>query len=415
MGASLALVFVVAGTLQGLEHAMEERVSDFYTDEARIVAGPPGTAPGNPIRWNSEEAMRETLEEVEGDLRMESQFLLSRRGLIQAYLTEDEQFTVGTPGGAGGDGNQYSIGVLIGPEEDGYEGLRPYLTKGSRLPAPRAADDVDREPVQVVMSLQAFEGFLTDREKESLSWPPRFEALRAFSFEITAARIDNDSQYYDIVRYPAVPVGLFDTDLDALDQFSMFTPIEEVRRLLGHDGDAFVGNVITSPNEAAANAFAGQRNWSVDSSESFSQRFIGQMVEIVQFLSFLVTVLLFLIPVFLLWYGLTQQLDRQRRELAVCQALGLQTRALRAGLLKLVLRVMALSLSTLVVVLGAYVLIFNGWIKDWDGSPFPLEFLIPLWLSLGVATLVIVGLALALHWTAKRQSRRDIVATLRAQ
>ncbi|MGB1697339.1 MAG: FtsX-like permease family protein, partial [Thermoplasmatota archaeon] len=247
-------------------------------------------------------------------------------------------------------------------------------------------------------------------------WPPSNAELRTIRFEITAARIDEDTNFdYDVIRYPAIPVGLYETYLDALDQFTLFAPIEEVRRLLGYDGDEIVGNVITSEDSAKAAQFAEKRKWTSEDSETFSKRFIGQMVEVVQSLSLLVTVLLFLVPVFLLWYGLTQQLDRQRRELAVCQALGLEERMLRFGLTRLVAKVLLIAGLVLAAALGGYLLLFYGFIQDWDGSPFPLDYLVPWWASVSVAVLIAAGVIGALFWTAKRQHRRDLVATLRAQ
>lgn len=418
MGVSLALVFIMAGTLNGLESAMQDRVADFYTEEARLTPGSAGTAPGNHITFPSEAALAKTLDDSgDGDLRMESQFLLSRRGFIQAYLTEDDQFTVGTPGGSNDDKNQYGLGVLVGYSAgESYDGLRPYLLRGSALPSPRLASELDSEPVELVLSVKALEGYLTDAEQNGFSkWPPTTAELRTINFEITAARLDDDSQYYDIIRYPAIPVGLYETNLDVLDQFTMFAPIEEVRRLLGYDGADLVGNVITSKDADAAAKFADNRGWTVENSDVFSKRFIGQMVEVVQSLSFLVTVLLFLVPVFLLWYGLTQQLDRQRRELAVCQALGMMETTLRSGLARLVLKVLAIAAVILAVVLGAYLLMFYGFIQDWGGSPFPLDYVVPWWAGFSVAVLIAAGVTGALFLTAKQQSRRDIVATLRAQ
>lgn len=418
MGVSLALVFIVAGTLNGLEVAMQERVGDFYTEEARLTAGPAGTAPGNHVSWPTEAALAATLGETgDGELRMESQFLLSRRGLIQAYLTEDDQFTIGTPGGSNNDKNQYGIGVLVGQEAGSFDGVRPYLLRGSALPVPRADADVDHEPLEFVMSVDALASYLTDAEEESFSnWPPSNAELRTIRFEITAARIDDETNFdYDIIRFPAVPVGLYETDLDALDQFTVFAPIEEVRRLLGYNGSDLVGNVITSEDGDAAAQFAAKRQWTSEDSETFSKRFIGQMVEVVQSLSLLVTVLLFLVPVFLLWYGLTQQLDRQRRELAVCQALGMEERTLRFGLTRLVAKVLLIAGAVLGVALGGYLLLFYGFIQGWDGSPFPLAYLVPWWAILSVAVLIAAGVTSALFWTAKRQHRRDLVATLRAQ
>src|SRR5688572_8779197 len=142
----LILVLSTAGLLEGMERETEQRVADFYTGDLRVTPERAGAAPPGSFGFNTSdelEAARAGLEDAAGagarvEARLETTYILSRRGLIEAYLFEDDQFGVSLPG-VSSERDAYSVGVLAGlplAESVTRDRLRPYLLTGSFPQAP---------------------------------------------------------------------------------------------------------------------------------------------------------------------------------------------------------------------------------------------------------------------------------------
>lgn len=416
MGLVLSLVLGVVGLFEGLQEETEERIGDFFTGDLRVTAGRPGAAPSTVFPFTDEGDLVAAAEALGGDVvgHMESQFVLSRRSLLDAYLLEDEQYEVTLPGGDPETSDFYSVGVLVGVDTGDAEALRPlrpHLELGS---FPRY--DPDDELVPLLMSQERLASFLSPQEKASLSgWPPAPSELAAFRFEITAARVDPDSPFKDIIRHPAVVTGLYATDLDALDSFVLVAPIQDVRALLGHDPDGPVYNalLVEGDRHQAAKGAAAQ-GWQSEGSGAFAERYAGELLSAVQWLSVLVAALFLGLPVFLLWHGLAQLLDKQRRQFAVCHAIGIPPGAITSALARLSVLVLAGALmvaAALALLLAAFAPAALG---SWGASPLPLGFHLPWWAWVIAVGAAVLGTLFALAAVNRAHRRLVLSEELRA-
>ncbi|MEK6975342.1 MAG: FtsX-like permease family protein [Candidatus Thermoplasmatota archaeon] len=417
----LVLVLATAGLLEGMERETEQRVADFYTGDLRVTPERAGAAPPGSFGFNTSaglELARAGLEGAAGrgarvEARLETTYLLSRRGLVEAYLFEDDQFGVALPGVAS-ERDAYSVGVLAGlPMADAAtrDRLRPYLVTGS---FPEAAEN-DTGPVQVLMSTAQFASMLDEGERERIGARPTAGELSALRLEITAARVDDSGPFKDIIRYPARVTGVFDSGLDALDRITLVAPIEDARRLLGADADSGEANVFTVHGGAGGVAHAAeQEGWVSEGPAKFTQRYLGQLVAVVRILGLALSSLLLSFPFFMVWVGMAQQLDRSRRELAVCRAIGMGPATVRGALLRLTARVALLSVGPTVVVIGLAAWLLPRALGPAIDFPFPLGFVVPAWaVAVCVATLLLAGGA-ALGGAMRRHNREDLAGTLRA-
>jgi hypothetical protein len=407
---------VLAAVFAGMRHETEQRVGDFYTQDLRLTPNERGALPSGLFGLDEADAEANgtrALEELRAagasvSLRYESQYVLSRRGLVEAGLGEDDQFVVDAPGSHGDGDEVIALGSLIGIAGDdrGRSALARHVVSGS-LPGP---DDA-AATVPLVMSVDRVARMLTPAEREAIDWPPSVDDIDHLRFEITAAVLEEGGD--DIIRRPAKIVGLYDTDVDILDAFTLVSTLGHVRALNGHDRDAVVGNVIVvDSGPAAARRVAADNGWSAQGSASFTHAYLGQLVEVLQGLSLLLAGSLFLLPAFLVTHGMSRQLASHQREVAVCRALGVPASALRASLARLGghLVLWAVAMAAAVSALLAFLL--HLWLPGRDLA-VPADVHIG-WLELlpAVVALLAVGGAVAL--AIRSAGRADISSTLRS-
>ncbi|HUR61081.1 MAG TPA: FtsX-like permease family protein [Candidatus Thermoplasmatota archaeon] len=406
---SVVAILLVSGLFAGLQVATTRQVGDFYTGDLRITKGEPGVSPD--AEWAGSE-VDATLQALGpgAHARVESELILSRRSLVQAYLEEQDQYQVGGPGIPGDATRHFGIGILLGLASDDpmRDRIRPHLVSG-RLPAAGASR------IELVLGLGAFENYLSPAERANLSaWPPRAAELEAFGFEATAGYVDDSGFFKDIVRRPAVVVGLFETGLDALDTLTVVGDIGAARLLQGAQasGGANVVTVVGATGHARDAASA--QGWHAEDGASFADRYLGQLLTTVRALSLLAVTLFLLVPSFLLWHGLQQTLDRQRREIAVCRAIGIERGELASALARLAWRVAATGLAAALLVAGLLQWALPPLLRGHALLPLPMDFA----LDWGVAA-VALALVAASTWTAqllagRAGSRQPLAMALRA-
>ncbi len=407
------LVVLVIGAFEGIEEATDERIQAFFTDELRITPLQPGAAPDAFFTDGNATLAAFQAAGVSATGRLESTYLLSRRTLLESYQQEDDQFRVSVPGVDASGRDFYGVGLIIGLDTTNPHAttdLRPYRMAGAM---PSTSPD-DPETVPLWMSLDRFALTLSPTERANMTWPPTAAAMRSIDFEITLARLDSDSRFKDVIRRPAHVVGLFETDLDALDAFTLIAPIGHVRTLLGAEPEAPLYNVMTADHAARADRVAQQHGWATETPHAFAGRYVGQIVDVIEFLSVAVAVLLYALPAFLLFVGLSQVLDRHEREVAVCRAIGVPAVALRAAVVRLLgrLALASLLLAAVLFLVGASALAVI--LPAWGGSPVPLGFAVPWWAYAMTITLTLVVGGLAVWSTVRQHEAVDLAQRLRA-
>ena len=414
LAAVLVAVLLVAGLFAGMEQETDRRVADFYTRDLRLTPEKPGAAPQ--AAWQGT-AVADVLAAArsgggQASLRMESQFILSRRSLVEAYLEEHGQYTVGGVAGETRHGF-YGVGVLVGAETSdpvAAAPLRSHLVVG-RLPA------AGSDRVELLMSVQQFRNYLSAQELGNLTqYPPAADELGGFRFEVTAARVSQSSAFKDIIRRPAQVVGLYETGLDALDGYTMATDIGSVRVLLGHAANATIANAVTIAGgdpEAPAQA-AQRRGWSAEAADGFSERYLGQLLAVLQALALVMAALFFALPLFLLWHGLQQILERQRREVAVCRAIGVGRRRIRHAFLLLVARVVLTGVVAATLAVAALRFGLPGWLEEAELIPLPVTFLVPGMAVAAMLTVTLLSALLALGFALRAEAKDDLASILRA-
>lgn len=416
MAVVFSLVLVVQGTFRGVEQGIDQRVEDFFTGDLRITAGAPTAAPSHAFANAS--AVRAQLESDTGGTvlpRLETQFVLSRRGFLEGYFEEDERFDVAVPG-ATPDQDALGIGVLAGVAfEDpaaapAREAIRRNLVSGGLPDASDAQDD----PVQILISGSRLRSYMSEEERAVVGHPPDASAVRRLRFEISSFTVhDKGDLDAIIVKAPAEVVGVFSTDLDALDSFTLVAPIEDVRRLSGEDPQDGPTNVVTlhGGDVAAAERRAEARGWSTEGSGAFSQRYISELVTVIQGLAVVLASLFFALPLFLVWHGLSQQLALQQRELAVCRAIGVGPASVFLALLYQVawtVAVGALAACGLVAI--------AAWRADAilaERLPVPVAFEISPGMVAAVVLAGAVATATAVGLTLLRHTRGNVALALR--
>ncbi|HLF16078.1 MAG TPA: hypothetical protein VI796_01425, partial [Candidatus Thermoplasmatota archaeon] len=143
----LTLVLTVLGAFRGLDAAAQDRVAAFYTGDLRVTASESSAAPYGLFPNGTADPVGD-LQRAAGtgahvSPRLESQFALSRRSLVEAFLEEDTQYTIETPGTVSEDESFYGIGVLVGlgfDDAPALDALRPYLVAGGFPPATDVGD-----------------------------------------------------------------------------------------------------------------------------------------------------------------------------------------------------------------------------------------------------------------------------------
>ncbi len=414
LGLSITLLLLISGLFAGMQAETQQRVADFYTDDVRITPAGLSAIPSRDFF-----DLNATLDTVRGHedtngvaVHYESQGILSRRGFLDAALTEDDQFQVGA-GGREGDGDEIiALGALIGREAGGADtpDLMRHIVSGG-LPAKGDG----KGSIPLVMSLDRLDQFLTAEERADLPWPPPISGVKSLSFEITAAVVVGEGETRDVIRRPAHIVGLYDSGVDVLDSFTFIAPIEDVRQLNDIAPNAPAANVllVDSDDRAATAQMAARNGWTAQDSVAFTDRYLGQLIDVLQVLSTLVSIFLFMLPAFLIMHGVGRQLETHNREIAVCHAIGVRRRAVRQALGSVVAQVtlVAIGLATfLTLVIGFTLHLALPGRRD---LPLPMDFTTTP-LAVGLALGVTILSVLAALWLAFRsQARQDLSSTLR--
>lgn len=408
----LLLSLGTVGVLAGMQEASQQRVAAFYTGAARFTPSGAGAAPAGTFA-NDAATLQQTLTDVEAAVagsahaRVESTALLSRRSLLQAVVLGEDQFSA-LHAGAAADSNAYLVGILVGLDtgQDAVQDrLRPYVVAG-RLP--QAGDG---NATELLLSLRQLHRSLSDEERARLADADP-QAMLGMRFEVTAAHLDDAGR--DVLRLPARVVGVYDSGLDALDDATVVVPIEDARRLVAQDPGGGYANVITVHGSGRGAAmFAQQRDWSVEGPAAFTGRYAGQLLEVLRWAGWLSTAALLVVPTGMLWLGLTHQLERSRREIAVCRALGTTLASIGRSLTRLVLHVLVAGLVPAALALAALAFLVAQ-NEDLAQAPAPLGFAMSPWMLLGVLALVGTASAVAVLGALQGVRRMDLASTLRA-
>src|SRR5262249_446457 len=138
----------------------------------------------------------------------------------------------------------FGLGILIGValDDPGRDQMQRHMVVG-RMPVAGTG------PMELMMSLHAFKSYLAPGELQNLSaWPPQATELPAFRFEATAGVVDESGLFKGVVRRDAIVVGLFSTDLDALDTLTTISDLAAAQDLMQAPGRV---NVFTLHGDAA--------------------------------------------------------------------------------------------------------------------------------------------------------------------
>ncbi len=413
LAVALLLMLVSAGIFAGLQQATQERVGDVYTGDLRVAKGSAAAIPPGIFGPNSTvplDAAVERLAAAGGHVRihMESQYVISRRSFLEAALGEDDQFNFS------GDGDEvFGIGAIVGIQFDDPRDTGPlaqYIqTGGFSRSGPRSS-------IPLLMPADRLDRFLSDSERAAMtSWPPGPAELNQIRFEITAGRVREGAAIVDVIRRPAHVVGTWQTGIDALDSVTLLAPIEDVRTLLAYEPDEPVANVllVEGGDPAAARAIATRNGWESDTAGSFTHRYLGQMLDAVEVLALATSVVLFLIPTFLIIHGLARQLENQNRAIAVCYAIGVGHGVVRRALSWLVIQVAVVAAVATAILGLALTPVLDVVLRAAD-APVPLGFSPTLEaVALGAAVLI-VSSSLALAVVLRSHAKMKLATMLRA-
>lgn len=419
LAAVLVLVVGTAGLLDGLRQETMATVADFYTGGVRVTAEGSGAAPDARFPFNT----TADLEQAKADLeraagagasaipRLETTAILSRRTLLEAYLTEQDQYGVDVPGTEAGR-DAYRVGLLNGvPTDDPAAAnlLRPYLVAG-RLPVAFAGNGT----VEVLLSEREFKGLLDPDERAALHDPPTEADLAGMRLEVTAAHLVPGTR--DLLRARAIVVGLFSSGVETLDRATLVAPIQDVRLLVAAEPDGPAANafVVVGGDAGGAGGEARREGWSAESPEAFTHRYLGQLVDLLEAIALAVSAMLLAVPFLLVWMGLSQQLDRSRRELAVGKAIGLPPSSVRLALGALALRVVVVASLAAALVVAALGFALKAWGPERGRFPLPLGFHVPLWIPLATVGLLALATLAAVWGALHRHRTMPLSAMLRA-
>lgn len=404
--ALLALLVVssmaVAGLFRGIDVAMQSRIEDLYTDDARLTKERPGVSQSAIWQGDAYNASVAQLVAAGADPvpRFESQFILSRRSLVEAYLEEDDQFNVGVPGASDANRNQYVFGLLVGLPAGArtWEQMEGYLVSG-RLP------NAGAQTMELAMGLRRLETLVPESERAQMrAWPPTPDDLALLSFEVTAGVVRNDTTFKDVVRERARVVGVFDTRIDLVDGFSTWTDQAAAARLSGLAMP--VANAFTITTTEVPQGYVAQ------GPKEFSAMYVGDLLVLVRVLAQAAVGLLLAAPLFLVWNNLQQVLDRSRRELVVCRAIGIRG-PIPAALLVLASRATAWGLGFAAVAVAGLALFLPGVLESWSALPVPATFRVDVGAAVILALLVMVGTLGAVLAAWRAHARQDLASTLR--
>lgn len=406
---AMVAVLLVSGLFAGLQLATAQQVGDFYTGDLRITKGKASIAAD--ATWSGDEAeLAQQLLGPKAQGRLETELILSRRNLVQAYLEEHDQYQLGGPQVESDATRHFGIGILagLGPDDPLRDRVRAHLVAG-RLP------EANPGHVELLLGLEAFEGYLSASERGNLSsWPPTGAELASFGFEATAGYVDNSGFFKNVVRRPATVVGVFTTGLDALDSLTAVGALAAARELQGNASSGAVNAFTVTGDTNAARSAAAAQGWQVEGAEGFANRYLGQLLSTVRALSLLAVGLFLVVPAFLLWHGIQQTLDLQRREIAVLRAIGVGRKVIAAALARLAWRVAATGLAITALVAATLQLVLPGLLEGSTLLPLPLTFQLDWTVALAAFLLVVASTWLALRLARRAGTRQPIAISLRA-
>ncbi len=414
LGLSITLLLTVSGLFAGMQAETQSRVADFYTQDVRVTSIGEGAIPSRAF-FDLNRTVDALDDHGEVSVHYESQAILSRRAFLEAALTEDEQFQVGA-GGRDGDGDEViALGALVGirPDDPDRADMQRHLVVG-RLPAAGTGSGA----MPIVMSLDRLEQFLTAAERNDIGvWPPPVSALRDLSFEITAAVVisDEETQTRDVIRRPATVVGLYDSGVDVLDSFTFIAPIEDVRMLNDEAPNAPIANVVVvaTDDPEATMATAQRSGWTAQTDADFTDRYLGQLIDVLQVLSLMVSIFLFMLPAFLIMHGVGRQLETHNREIAVCHAIGIRPRTVRQALGSVVAQVTLVATILAAILTTIIGFTMHAVLPGRRDLPLPMDFATTP-LAVGLALGVTVLSVLVALWIAFRsQAKQELSSTLR--
>lgn len=410
LAAALVVLLTAGGVLSGAQQETQGRVADFYTGALRLTVAGTGAVPD--ATFQVPDAM-ERLDLDPDDVRVqfESQAVLTRRTVVGAAF-EREGFDLDTPGGQGGRG-AVALSAMVGidlQDPAALRALEPHMVNGG-LPA--RTDGA----IPLLLSLDRLERFLSPEERAQMPWPPQPSDLADLRFQVTAARMDNDTSLAEggmIIYRNAYVAGLYRTGIDFLDGFTVVAPIGAVRDLHGLDREDPVANVLlVDHGQQTAGRRAAEEGWTSQGASAFTHQYLGQVMDVLRVFGTFAILSLFLLPAFLIVHGVTRQLEAHNREIAVCQAIGVPPQEIRGALGWLVVR-MGLSAVVLAVsIVVGLALVFQTWLPGVAAAPLPLGFRLDWGTVLLALVLTIGSVGAALAIAFRSHARLQTASALR--
>jgi hypothetical protein len=403
LAATLGLLLGTAGLIDGTMARTLDQVADFYTGDLRVTPSQPGALPADWFADGAVEQLRGAGATVAA--RVEGQYVLSRRGFVDAFAGEREGVPVGVPGGAPDPERAVHLGSLVGLDDGdpGASAIAAHLVEG-RLPRAGGAD------MEVVMSVSRARSLLTAAEREVPG--PLLRLVGEFRFDVTSAQLDPGASSRTLIHRNAKVVGLFATGVDMLDTFTLVAAAPDVRGLLAQDRAGAVNAILVLDGAAAAHPVAARNGWATEDTRTFAGGYVGQLVAVLQAAAWLVTGLLFLLPTLLVGHGLARQLSSQQRELAVATAIGVAPGTLARALSVQVLAMAGWAVAAAAALCLLLVLVLPAALQGVP-APLPLGFAVT-WASVGVAAAVTALSVLAGLWVGLRsRARLPLAAVLR--
>jgi hypothetical protein len=395
----------------------ERRIGDFFTGDLRLTASRPSAAPARFIDLGTNRTWKGVVADLEDrgattEGRVESNFILSRTSFLQSLLFND-QYSIAVGGEPADDA--FTAGILLGipPGGLGEDHLRPYLVAGG---FPNAA--APGEPIQLLMSTESFRAALPQADRDAVdhgqaSLPGKLGALR---FEVTTGRVNPASSVKDLIRSPAVVVGLYASGLDVLDRVTLVAPLQDVQRLSGLAPGGNDTNVVVAYGGGAAGAASGAEaaGLKTETPAGFAERYLGQFLAVLRALAVAGSVLMLAFPVFLLWYGIVLQTQRNQRELAVCRAIGMPRTMLQGALVRLAAGVLLRAVAATAVATVLLALLLRAVLPGASWLPVPMGFAVPLWAIVAIGVALLLVATLAVLGNLRRVARADLAGVLRA-
>lgn len=407
LAGTLALMVGAAGVLEGTQAATLDHVKDFYTGDLRLTRDRPGALP--PLWFDLNKttgpdgggAVAKPGRTV--SYRVETEYVMSRRGFLEAALQEKDQFIVEAPGSAGNATEAIALGSLIGLDagDPGRARLAQHLVAG-RMPVESA-----NGTLEVVMSLRRLSQFLTPAEQGAAAGIEPMVVARALSLEATSGQVDLTNRYRLPIRRHVEVVGLYDTGVDVLDSYTLIAAAPDVRAMVARAPHEHTANAIVVWGSTSGLAtLAKERGWAAQGAPGFAQNYVGETMAILSAVVVFVGAVLFLIPTFLVSHGLARQLASQQRELAVCTAIGVPPKVLRNALALEVLRIGLAGLLLAALLVAAAVLWLPAQLAKVQEAPLPLGFALSLWAVASALTVTL--LSMAIGWLIGVRSRRRL-------